>query len=133
MYSGLTLTMVLRYINRMLGTVIHEIENYFDQDYTIEAIGLGIQKNRENENIVEITDLIDNSMIELSEEVEVVGLNSETGKKYNAVKIRLGENGVRIPNKDLSETEEAVAAELTEVKVGDPNLWVNRKNLNYNV
>ena len=32
---------------------------------------------------------------------------------------------------DLSETEEAVAAELTDVKVGDPNLWVNRKNLNY--
>lgn len=26
MYSGLTLTMVLRYINRMLGNVIHEIE-----------------------------------------------------------------------------------------------------------
>ena len=34
---------------------------------------------------------------------------------------------------DLSETEEAVATELTDVKVGDPNLWVNRKNLNYNV
>ena len=32
---------------------------------------------------------------------------------------------------DLSETEEAVAVELTDVKVGDPNLWVNRKNLNY--
>ena len=32
---------------------------------------------------------------------------------------------------DLSETEEAVAAELTDVKVGDSNLWVNRKNLNY--
>lgn len=34
---------------------------------------------------------------------------------------------------DLSETEEAVAAELIDVKVGDPNLWVNRKNLNYHV
>lgn len=34
---------------------------------------------------------------------------------------------------DLSETEETVAAELTDVKVGDPNLWVNRKNLNYNI
>ena len=34
---------------------------------------------------------------------------------------------------DLSETEESVAAELTDVKIGDPNLWVNRKNLNYNV
>lgn len=34
---------------------------------------------------------------------------------------------------DLSETEEAVAAELTDVKVGDLNLWVNRKNLNYNI
>ena len=32
---------------------------------------------------------------------------------------------------DLSETEEAVVAELIDVKVGDPNLWVNRKNLNY--
>lgn len=34
---------------------------------------------------------------------------------------------------DLSETEEVVAAELTDVKVGDLNLWVNRKNLNYNI
>ena len=34
---------------------------------------------------------------------------------------------------DLSETEEAVAAELIDVKVGGPNLWVNRKNLNYHV
>ena len=34
---------------------------------------------------------------------------------------------------DLSETEEAVAAELIDVKVGDPKLWVNRKNLNYHV
>ena len=33
----------------------------------------------------------------------------------------------------LSETEEGVAAELTDVKVGDPNLWINRKNLNYNI
>ena len=32
---------------------------------------------------------------------------------------------------DLSETEEAVVAELMNVKVGDPNLWINRKNLNY--
>ena len=34
---------------------------------------------------------------------------------------------------DLSEIEEAVATELMDVKVGDPNLWVNRKNLNYHV
>lgn len=34
---------------------------------------------------------------------------------------------------DLSETEEAVATELMDVKVGDPNLWTNRKNLNYHV
>ena len=34
---------------------------------------------------------------------------------------------------DLSGTEEAVTAELTDVKVGDPKLWVNRKNLNYHV
>lgn len=32
---------------------------------------------------------------------------------------------------DLSETEEAVVAELMDVKVGDPNLWINRKNLIY--
>lgn len=32
---------------------------------------------------------------------------------------------------DLSETEETVATELMNVKVGDPNLWVNRKNLIY--
>ena len=32
---------------------------------------------------------------------------------------------------DLSETKEAVTVELMDVKVGDPNLWVNRKNLNY--
>ena len=34
---------------------------------------------------------------------------------------------------DLSGIEEAVAAELIDVKIGDPNLWVNRKNLNYHV
>ena len=34
---------------------------------------------------------------------------------------------------DLSGTEEAVTAELIDVKVGDPKLWVNRKNLNYHV
>ena len=34
---------------------------------------------------------------------------------------------------DLSEAEEAVAAELIDVKVSDPKLWVNRKNLNYHV
>ena len=32
---------------------------------------------------------------------------------------------------DLSETEEAVVVELMDIKVGDPNLWINRKNLNY--
>ena len=32
---------------------------------------------------------------------------------------------------DLSETEEAVVAEIIDVKVGDPNLWINRKNLIY--
>ena len=32
---------------------------------------------------------------------------------------------------DLSETEEAVVAELMNVKVGDTNLWINRKNLNH--
>ena len=36
----------------------------------------------------------------------------------------------KVPS-DLSETEEAVAAELMDIKVGDPNLWVNRKNLIY--
>ena len=34
---------------------------------------------------------------------------------------------------DLSGTEEAVTAELIDAKIGDPKLWVNRKNLNYNV
>ena len=34
---------------------------------------------------------------------------------------------------DLSGTEEAVTAELIDVKIGDPKLWVNRKNLNYHV
>ena len=34
---------------------------------------------------------------------------------------------------DLSETEEAVTAELIDAKIGDPKLWVNRKNLNYHV
>lgn len=28
---------------------------------------------------------------------------------------------------DLSETEEAVVAELTDVKVGDPNLWLTER------
>ena len=32
---------------------------------------------------------------------------------------------------DLSETEEAVVAELMNAKVGDPNLWIKRKNLNH--
>ena len=36
----------------------------------------------------------------------------------------------KVPS-DLSETEEAVAAELMDIKVGDPNLWINRKNLIY--
>ena len=34
---------------------------------------------------------------------------------------------------DLSGTEEAVTAELIDAKIGDPKLWVNRKNLNYHV
>ena len=34
---------------------------------------------------------------------------------------------------DLSGTEEAVTAELIDTKIGDPKLWVNRKNLNYHV
>ena len=36
----------------------------------------------------------------------------------------------KVPS-DLSKTEEAVVAEIIDVKVGDPNLWVNRKNLIY--
>ena len=36
----------------------------------------------------------------------------------------------KVPS-DLSKTEEAVVAELMDVKVGDPNLWINRKNLIY--
>ena len=34
---------------------------------------------------------------------------------------------------DLSGIEEAVTAELIDAKIGDPKLWVNRKNLNYHV
>ena len=36
----------------------------------------------------------------------------------------------KVPS-DLSKTEETVVAELMDVKVGDPNLWINRKNLIY--
>lgn len=36
----------------------------------------------------------------------------------------------KVPS-DLSKTEEAVVAELMDVKIGDSNLWINRKNLIY--
>ena len=57
---------------------------------------------------------------------------STTAKKTTTTKKTSSTSSTakKVAEKEVK-VEEAVVAELMNVKVGDPNLWINRKNLNY--
>ena len=78
--------------SRTLTSVVKEITNYFDADYTIEEIGLSLSNNQ-------IGDLLDPNIWSndnITENVDVEygeGVTPEEGKSYNSIKIPLSENG----------------------------------------
>ena len=70
---------------------------YFDGDYTIEAIGLNVDEDVENNNgkKVEVIDLLDGNMISQPEDATFSyeeGIAPIEGKKFNSIKIMLGED-----------------------------------------